>query len=202
MLIPCRVQHRACTVHVLTFGACCLLSSSAVRRWADAAYKLQLPARPASSSSNGDCATTAAGDVFSLSAATAAGPRMSPQQCNDRLRQHTQHCTVCSKALAGLKTKLWRAQAAAAACLAGLMGLVGSVLLPRLIPVLSGAQQAAAAAGSAAVVTAAAGISSGPVGVAAALVGVGALVAVAVARSTAALIQRFEYVEFSHADNH
>jgi hypothetical protein len=99
--------------------------------------------------------------------------------------------------LAGLKVKLQRAQAAAAACLAALMGLLGSVVLPRLIAALSGAQHAAADP-----VGAAAGSSLGAVGIAAALVGVGAVVSMAVAKSTTELIARFEYVPFSHAANH
>jgi hypothetical protein len=79
------------------------------------------------------------------------------------------------------------------------MGLLSSVVLPRLIALLSGAQQAAAAAEP---VGAAAGSSLGAVGVAAVLVGVGAVVSMAVAKSTTELIARFEYVPFTHADNH
>jgi len=173
---------------------CC---SAAVRRWADQAYQLPLPGGFNRSSSSTGSPT--AGSVLSLSAAAAAGPRLTARQLNDRLQQHTQHCTECSKVLAGLKAKLQRAQVAAAACLAGLMGLLGSVVLPRIVAAVAGVQQAAAAATGA---EAAAGSSLGAVAVAAALMGVGAVLSLAVARSTAALIQRFEYVEFTHADNH
>lgn len=172
------------------------VAAVAVRKWVDAAYQLELPSLPGSSSSHRDGVATTAGAVLSLSATGAAAPRLSPKQLNDRLRQHTQRCTVCSNVLAGLKTKLQRAQAAAAACVAGLMGLVGSVVLPQLVAAISGVSQQAAAAAPAA------GSSLGAVGVAAVLLGVGTVVAMAAAKSTAELIDRFVYVEFTHSDNH
>jgi hypothetical protein len=87
------------------------------------------------------------------------------------------------------------------------MGLLGAAVLPYAIAVLTGSQNAAAAAvvqgstAAAASGTAVAG-GAGALGVAALVLGLVGLLAVAVARSTAELITRFEYVEFSHADNH
>jgi uncharacterized paraquat-inducible protein A len=173
---------------------------AAARKWATEALKLQVPDAAAPGHSNGtsgpSSAPTAA-QLFSLSRETAAAsPAPTPQHINNRLKQHTEHCIICQKALKQLQFKLKVAQAAAAALAAGLIGLLSAVVLPVIVSKLAAIAAkptAAAAAGTA--------VAWGPLGVAAAVLAVGAAAALSVAASTAQLVQQFVYVEFSHAHN-
>jgi hypothetical protein len=164
-----------------------LLVPPAGRRWADAA--LQQPLNPA------DPSSPTAASVFTLTQPPAQ--RATKQQINDRLNQHTKHCSICQKALQALQQKMQRAQKAAAALAAACIGVLAGAVLPQIIAaaVAAGAVQPTAAAGVA-------GWHAGAAAVLAALLGVGAAVAAAVAAAAAKEVEQFVYVEYSHADNH
>uniref|UniRef100_A0A383VBW8 Uncharacterized protein n=1 Tax=Tetradesmus obliquus TaxID=3088 RepID=A0A383VBW8_TETOB len=161
------------------------------RRWAEKA--LQLPLRSSKSGAEQPAAA-----VLSLSAEAAAAPRLPQQQLLNRYRQHTQHCVVCQKALQELKQKLAAAKTASSLLLAALVDVLASVVAPGVLQ-LAAAQAAASGAAAAA--------AAGSVGLVAGVVRPGLMGAAAwLAKKAAAAaeqeIAQFEYVEFSHADNH
>jgi hypothetical protein len=168
------------------------------RRWAEKALQLPL------TSSSKDGAELPASAAISLSAEAAAAPRLPQQQLLNRYRQHTQHCVICQKALQELKQKLATAQTASSLLLAAVVGVIAGVVAPGLLQ-LAAAQSAASAAAAAAASGVSAG--AGSVGVVsgvvvAAVMGAAAWLAKQAAAAAALEIAQFEYVEFSHADNH
>jgi hypothetical protein len=165
------------------------------RRWAEKALQLPLP-----SSSRGG-AEQPASTVISLSAEAAAAPRLPKQQLLNRYRQHTQHCVICQKALQGLKQKLATAKTASSLLLAAVVGVVAGVVAPGLLQLVAAQSAASAAAASSAGAGAgSAGLVSGIV--VAAVMGAAAWLAAKAAAAAEQEIAQFEYVEFSHADNH
>ncbi|KAF6253987.1 hypothetical protein COO60DRAFT_1703552 [Scenedesmus sp. NREL 46B-D3] len=160
------------------------------RRWADAALQQQLnPADPASPT---------AASVITLTKPPVQ--RATKQQINDRLNQHTRHCSICQKALQALQHKVQTAQNAAAALAAACIGVLAGAVLPQLAAaVAAGAEQSGAAAEAAVGV---AGLPAGAAVVLAVLLGLGAAVARVVAAAAAKEVEQFVYVEYSHADNH
>eukprot|EP00883_Tetradesmus_obliquus_P015685 jgi/Sobl393_1/8841/SZX73315.1 len=147
------------------------------RRWADAA--LQQPLNPA------DPSSPTAASAFTLTKPPAK--RATKQQINDRMNQHTKHCSICQRALQALQRKVQAAQKAAAALAAACIGVLAGAVLPQLV--------AALAAGVA-------GFPAGAAAVLAVVLGVGAAVAKAVGDAAAKEVEQFVYVEYSHADNH
>jgi hypothetical protein len=163
----------------------CIACAAAGRRWADAALQQQLdPTDPSSPT---------AASVFTL--LKPPGQRATKQQINDRLNQHTKHCSICQKALQALQQKMQTAQKAAAALAAACIGVLAGAVLPQLVA-------AVAAAGAAQSGAAAAVLPAGAAAVFAMLLGLGAAVAAAVAAAAAKEVDQFVYVEYSHADNH
>lgn len=193
---------------VYAADACVRVCAAAARKWATEALKLPVStssssapaAAPASSGSNGaSTAQPTAADLFSLSAAAAATtPAPSPQSINDRLKQHTEHCVICQKALQEEQFKLKAAQAVCAAALAGLVGVLSAVVLPGLVAKLTAAVTGSGAAAAAATPV----VAWGPVTAAAVVLAAVAAAAAAIASSTAKLVEQFIYVQFSHAHNH
>uniref|UniRef100_A0A383VN49 Rieske domain-containing protein n=1 Tax=Tetradesmus obliquus TaxID=3088 RepID=A0A383VN49_TETOB len=160
------------------------------RRWAEKA--LQLPLRSSNSSAEQPAAA-----FISLSAEAAAAPRLPQQQLLNRYRQHTQHCVICQKALQELKQKLAAAKTASSLLLAALVGVLAGVVVPGLLQ-LAAAQ--AAAGGAAAAAAGSVGLVVGVV--VAGVMGAAAWLAKKAAAAAEQEIAQFEYVEFSHADNH
>ncbi|KAF6264884.1 hypothetical protein COO60DRAFT_1698021 [Scenedesmus sp. NREL 46B-D3] len=160
------------------------------RRWAERALQLPLP-----SSSKGAPEQPAAA-VISLSAEAAAAPRQPQQQLLNRHRQHTQHCVVCQTALQELKKKLAAAKTVSSLLPAALVGVLAGVVVPGLLQLVASQSSASAAAGGAGSVGLVAGV------VVAVAMGAAAWLAKQAAAAAEQEIAQFEYVEFSHADNH
>ncbi|GAX79139.1 hypothetical protein CEUSTIGMA_g6579.t1 [Chlamydomonas eustigma] len=144
-----------------------------------------------------------AASVITMSAEAASSPRQPKRQLQDRFSQHTQHCTVCLAALKSLEGRLTFARVAAA---------VQACMLLCLVPLLFVWYK---------VVAAGAAANSGPVALLSSGIGklsllgaftthplsilcisVGFMLAMYVAFSTERQMKEFEYMDFSHADNH
>jgi len=159
------------------FSVCCALC--AARRWLNSA--VQQPLSPSSAVKAADVICT-----------PREARQLTKKEINDRFQQHTQHCTICQKAMKKFERMAQVAAACAVALGAAVVALLSGVWLPLW---LSSAGGNGAAAGAAAA-------SSSVCSWLTVLCGVGAAAAAAVARFAGTKMQQFVYVEYSHADNH
>eukprot|EP00878_Enallax_costatus_P011089 GHUV01011581.1.p1 GENE.GHUV01011581.1~~GHUV01011581.1.p1 ORF type:complete len:324 (+),score=124.11 GHUV01011581.1:1097-2068(+) len=154
---------------------------ASARRWADAALQQRLT----SSTTNGQAAPLAA-EALSLTQRTvAAASRQTKRDINDRLNQHTKHCTICQKAMKQRKADV--AQFTARALGAAVIGWLAGVLLPKVLSL----QYATAAA-----------VPPGVAAVVAVVLGLCAAAAAAVLAAAHKELEQFVYVEYNHAENH